>query len=741
MQEQNYQKERLLTLNIESAVNQKEAYEHQEARLSKQIHDLELELKYPDGSVPMAAGQKELDRLTFLRNKRLQQISSLGQDIYQAGILQKNESYAALPKNSDFLYYVNQGAALEKRDSNISNKIEQLEQEVVSYNNLNMTEDMWAAQAELERLRGLLERDTVAMSGTQRDIEQAKLSGGQLPVPEGNSVYAYMTEEEKARYYYLRGKEGKAGAHEYLDNLMEFLNSRKGIEMGEKVRGIDNGLGRTIATGAYGIGVGVDRFFRGGQQRFREERQPTSPMQYGSQYIREDLADVGPEILGNSFGQLLYDGTVATGNLLPSVLVSSVLGPAAGNIVMGLSESGDAYGQALSQGYSKKQANQYAALVGASETVLQYILGGVHKLSKGTTGKLAKIIGNIDNTLLRLSANDALDVLKEYGEERLQALLEPVYRNIIFGERNKIDPFSEDKIYQALLGALTAAQTNAVTNILDTLTPKDRPPDQQDMDRAFLQGFETAYGEDGTVQSKTDADRLSDTYNAYYFDRYKEVLKENAPQTLEEFSRIRYDNGEAWEQLQRQFEIVERYETRGTVPVDQVIELDQVAYRNKTDAFDYSDFHGDDRDFVKALAKSGNAAAMELDGKVYFSHSKVGTEGTLAFDAYGGEYPLIGLSEERLFTTQDLGDGIPREYDTEAKFLEYVAKVKKDTTEVFTVTILSEKHICESCEGVVEQFRKRYPNAMVNIVSGNPNYGEANAKGERGLKTWKHRKD
>ena len=58
-----------------------------------------------------------------------------------------------------------------------------------------------------------------------------------------------------------------------------------------------------------------------------------------------------------------------------------------------------------------------------------------------------------------------------------------------------------------------------------------------------------------------------------------------------------------------------------------------------------------------------------------------------------------------------------------------------------TVTILSEKHICESCEFVVEQFKELFPNATVNIVSGNPNYGDLNAKGERGMKTWKHRKD
>lgn len=67
----------------------------------------------------------------------------------------------------------------------------------------------------------------------------------------------------------------------------------------------------------------------------------------------------------------------------------------------------------------------------ASETVLQYLLGGIGKLSKGLTGKLAKSIGNIDNALLKMAANGTLNVIKESGEEYLQALLEPVYGNII----------------------------------------------------------------------------------------------------------------------------------------------------------------------------------------------------------------------------------------------------------------------------------------------------------------------
>ena len=164
-------------------------------------------------------------------------------------------------------------------------------------------------------------------------------------------------------------------------------------------------------------------------------------------------------------------------------------------------------------------------------------------------------------------------------------------------------------------------------------------------------------------------------------------------------------------------------------------------HRNKTGAFDYSKFHGDERKYIKGLAKSGNAAVVVLDGKLYFSHSAVETEGTMVHDSYAGEHPLVGFSNKRIFKTLDLKDGVLRQYDTEAKFLEYVASIKTDRSEAFEVTILSEKHICKSCEYVVEQFKKLFPNATVNIVSGNPNYGDVNSKGEHGMKTWQHRKD
>ena len=114
--------------------------------------------------------------------------------------------------------------------------------------------------------------------------------------------------------------------------------------------------------------------------------------------------------------------------------------------------------------------------------------------------------------------------------------------------------------------------------------------------------------------------------------------------------------------------------------------------------------------------------------------SRASNPGDLAYDSYIGKYELVGLRQDRKFKTSVINH-IPREYDTEAKFLEFVAS-KKKPTDAFEVTILSERHICQSCQGVVEQFEKMFPNAKVNIVSGKLGYNGD----ELGGKTWKYRK-
>lgn len=228
------------------------------------------------------------------------------------------------------------------------------------------------------------------------------------------------------------------------------------------------------------------------------------------------------------------------------------------------------------------------------------------------------------------------------------------------------------------------------------------------------------------------------TKDAEQYERYKKVLKENSPNSLEKFKEIKYNKLDKWKTLQYQYRTVNRYDVDGVVPVDTILELDNAAWYTKQTAFSYKDIEDKRlKKQIKKLSREGNAASMLLDDEVYFSHSRFGVDGTEELTAYSGKYPAVGLQNKRKFTTKPINenDVVLREYDTEAKFLEFVATQKKPD-DVFSVTILSEKHICPSCQGVVEQFKKMFPHSSVNIVSGKLGYNNS----EDGLKTWKYRK-
>ena len=201
------------------------------------------------------------------------------------------------------------------------------------------------------------------------------------------------------------------------------------------------------------------------------------------------------------------------------------------------------------------------------------------------------------------------------------------------------------------------------------------------------------------------------------------------------FENVRYNDSEAWEKLKYRYRTVNRYEVDGKVSAEKIVELDNAAWLTKQTGFDYSAFTGHDKGKVKKLSRSGNAAVMEFDGELYFSHSQMEDGADLCSRAYSGKLHAVGLSQDNYYDVLDLGDGVKRQYDTEAKFLEFVSK-KKDPKDMFEITILSEKHICKSCEGVVEQFKKRYPNATVNIISGRRGYNGD----PKGGKTWTYRK-
>ena len=180
-------------------------------------------------------------------------------------------------------------------------------------------------------------------------------------------------------------------------------------------------------------------------------------MQYGSQYIREDLADSGPQIAGNSVGQTLYDVATGWGYMAPSILATTLTGmPVAGAGTLGLSSSGNAYAQALDEGMTKEQARGYGTLVGVSEATLQYLLGGIGKLGGAAGNKLLPKIAAFDSGLKRAAATAGVRLGGEIGEEELQNhVIEPLLRTLIFGEDFDL-PTIEELTQTALVTALTS---------------------------------------------------------------------------------------------------------------------------------------------------------------------------------------------------------------------------------------------------------------------------------------------
>ena len=370
----------------------------------------------------------------------LADVASLEKDIYDAENLQKGLSYNSLLGAADFGQYSSQGASVE---------------------NPTMKEAEGAAYIFGWRPGA---KDVGNIVTYSRDNwEQIALGEADNNRMVGRSLYHYMTDEEVSIYNYLLAKDGADKAQEYLDYLEETLNYRFGTGVGENIRGIENGFGRTLATGLYGFGAGLDQWASGARQLFSEERLPTTATQYGSAYIREDLAQSGPEIAGGSLGQMAYDATTVVGNMAPSILVSALTAGAgapataakiAGAVTIGGSSAGNAYNQKRAEGYSAEKAGTYATLVGASEAGLQYLLGGITAMGGVTDDILLAKVAGIDNALARVALTGAVKIGSEITEEELQLWLEPAFDSLIFGTEYNAPTF-EDMAYTAIVTALS----------------------------------------------------------------------------------------------------------------------------------------------------------------------------------------------------------------------------------------------------------------------------------------------
>ena len=282
-----------------------------------------------------------------------------------------------------------------------------------------------------------------------------------------------MSEDEKNIYYYLLGTKGDAAANEFKSLLDDELNRRIGTAQAEQAEILGT-------AGVLPFVAGVESSYAGAAQALlaalgSEKTVPRSPYQYAYQAWRERIAQqennkIGLRGIANDLGYTV-------GNMLPGMELSAAMGglgapsklaSALGSGSIGLSSGGNAYREGRDMGYSHNEAITYGALTGASEAGLQYLLGGVSKLGAGvTSGKVGNVVSKaLDKVVKNKAVADTVaryvaDMGSEATEEYLQSVLEPVFRNIAAGENNDIDLLSDEALYSAMMGALTAGLLNA----------------------------------------------------------------------------------------------------------------------------------------------------------------------------------------------------------------------------------------------------------------------------------------
>lgn len=262
----------------------------------------------------------------------------------------------------------------------------------------------------------------------------------------GRSIYRHMTDEEVNTYNYILGKDGKQAAKDYLLNIEEALAQREGEAQAKHLEGMGG-----ISKGIYGMAAGSSNALEGMRQNRFEDALPTGAMQFGSQKLRENMSGLGG---------VAYDLSYQVGNMLPSMVASAAFGGSgllakgAASAYTGFSAKGNAYNQAIKDGYSKEQARSYSTMIGAAEGVLQYLLSGIGKLGGVTDDILIAKTKGIDNALARLALTGLIKIGGEVAEEELQLIIEPTLRSLILNEEFNA-PTWNDVAYTALLSALT----------------------------------------------------------------------------------------------------------------------------------------------------------------------------------------------------------------------------------------------------------------------------------------------
>ena len=146
----------------------------------------------------------------------------------------------------------------------------------------------------------------------------------------------------------------------------------------------------------------------------------------------------------------------------------------------------------------------------------------------------------------------------------------------------------------------------------------------------------------------------------------------------------------------------------GHLSSTEILDLDSTVYNEKRGNFN------------SAYKRSGNIAGAFLDGDMqtmYYAHSSLDKKTAL----YKGVGNLVLLKDHPRFSYINVPkyDGTIRINtwnDTEAKLFEYFADLY-EIKPFKSITMLSERGMCDSCRGVMKQFQEQFPDVTINVIS------------------------
>ncbi len=283
-------------------------------------------------------------------------------------------------------------------------------------------------------------------------------------------IYQYMTDDERRIYKYLIAKKDNASARKYLLDKMSDLESRKAYAVAGSNEGGFVGTVKDFSTAAKsGLESGLTNMARMGVAGniaagnsmgvLNKLLEPT----YSEKLY--ELVRANANNKSYVYG-ILLDVTNSVSAQIPQIAMGAAGGTGAYLSAMAQQIIGADTTEAINQGYDGMRGVVYGVFDTALEFSTEKVLGGIaSRLDGGETSRLVRAALNaVDSTVSNKKVANALaktisilsSMNSEGVEEFLQTIIEPVMRNVIYGEKNNInaDTF-EEAVRVYIIGALS----------------------------------------------------------------------------------------------------------------------------------------------------------------------------------------------------------------------------------------------------------------------------------------------